>query len=355
ATYQLLHAFLPSESVCTENLTPFLKLLPCKGRSGLATLLNPHPLFDSNWHGIGVHVVWREDTGIEVKLTFGAVLDPVRVSRGKRDWSFSSLFGRSVSRACPVVSNSSVAVQLPVGSPFQVEPEPTFTEKGASFFDLSSATFPLDVALRWPFEEQFQPAPVLPSSPLTVSRVLTGGSWSQGGVLFNFINRQNVTQEVVSVETAPWFINYFLNTRMVSIDGERRDDIIIDTSYTLPNGHRPSRLETTLRLPPHSETQITMLFSKSFIAYTEHPPDAERGWDLPPAVISFADPNDPEGPEQRIYTRNLLIDLPTPDFSMPYNVIIMSSTVIALFFGSVFNLLTRKFVWVKTGETDVIH
>ena len=29
-TYQLRHGTLPSENVCTENLTPFLKLLPCK-------------------------------------------------------------------------------------------------------------------------------------------------------------------------------------------------------------------------------------------------------------------------------------------------------------------------------------
>ena len=36
----------------------------------------------------------------------------------------------------------------------------------------------------------------------------------------------------------------------------------------------------------------------------------------------------------------------TPDFSMPYNVIIMSCTLIALIFGSVFNLLTRRFVLV---------
>jgi len=91
-----------------------------------------------------------------------------------------------------------------------------------------------------------------------------------------------------------------------------------------------------------------MALSKSFIAYTEHPPDAERGWDLPPAAISLIRLGDNTTREQRLYTRNLLVDLPTPDFSMPYNVIIMSSTVIALFFGSVFNLLTRKFVWVKT-------
>jgi GPI-anchor transamidase subunit T len=49
-------------------------------------------------------------------------------------------------------------------------------------------------------------------------------------------------------------------------------------------------------------------------------------------------------------TSSLLLSLPTPDFSMPYNVIILSSTVIALAFGSVFNLLARRFVAVPPGD-----
>jgi len=100
----------------------------------------------------------------------------------------------------------------------------------------------------------------------------------------------------------------------------------------------------SLRYPPY----LTVAIEKASIAYTEHPPDASRGWDLPPAVIQ---PLDHHGP-QRIYTSTLLGDLPTPDFSMPYNVIIMTCTLVALFFGSIFNLLTRSFTWVKVDEDD---
>jgi hypothetical protein len=32
-------AWLPKEAVCTENLTPWLRLLPCRGWGGLASLL----------------------------------------------------------------------------------------------------------------------------------------------------------------------------------------------------------------------------------------------------------------------------------------------------------------------------
>lgn len=57
------------------------------------------------------------------------------------------------------------------------------------------------------------------------------------------------------------------------------------------------------------------------------------------------------GEPQRIYTDTLLVSLPTPDFSMPYNVITLTCTVIALFFGSIFNLLIRNFIIVEKAET----
>jgi GPI-anchor transamidase subunit T len=50
---------------------------------------------------------------------------------------------------------------------------------------------------------------------------------------------------------------------------------------------------------------------------------------------------------KRIYTPVLLVDLATPDFSMPYNVNIMTSTLITLLFGSVLNMLMRRFKVVK--------
>jgi phosphatidylinositol glycan class T len=38
---------------------------------------------------------------------------------------------------------------------------------------------------------------------------------------------------------------------------------------------------------------------------------------------------------------------------MPYNVIILSSTVIALAFGSIFNLIVRRFVALEPGDVVV--
>ena len=46
----------------------------------------------------------------------------------------------------------------------------------------------------------------------------------------------------------------------------------------------------------------------------------------------------------RLHTESLLVTLPTPDFSMPYNVICLTCTVVAIMFGSIHNLTTRRFV-----------
>lgn len=42
-------AALPQEAICTENLTPWTKLLPCRGRKGIGSLLVATNLFNSQF------------------------------------------------------------------------------------------------------------------------------------------------------------------------------------------------------------------------------------------------------------------------------------------------------------------
>jgi hypothetical protein len=46
-------------------------------------------------------------------------------------------------------------------------------------------------------------------------------------------------------------------------------------------------------------------------------------------------------PVVTIFTEILLLSLPTPDFSMPYNVICLACTVAALAFGPLHNITTK--------------
>ena len=82
----LLHGTLPREVVCTENLTPFLKLLPCKGKAGISSLLDGHKLFDASWQSMAIDVrpVCPNDGSeciVEMEQTVDMVLD---IERSKR-------------------------------------------------------------------------------------------------------------------------------------------------------------------------------------------------------------------------------------------------------------------------------
>ena len=50
----LRHGILAGENVCTENLTPWKKLLPCEGKRGLGSLLNARSIHRTSYHSIGL-------------------------------------------------------------------------------------------------------------------------------------------------------------------------------------------------------------------------------------------------------------------------------------------------------------
>lgn len=49
---------------------------------------------------------------------------------------------------------------------------------------------------------------------------------------------------------------------------------------------RPHHMELRITLPANSVTEVEWEFHKGFLKWTEYPPDAHRGFDLGPAVIS---------------------------------------------------------------------
>jgi len=194
------------------------------------------------------------------------------------------------------------------------------------------------------------------SSPLTtevdliqVERTLTGRGQEYGGIKTVFTNPSNCSSiNLVYLESLPWFMKPFLHTLETKIsfadpsENDRQQYKPIKDVYYRPavDRHRGTHLELVISVPPLSTLTMTYDFEKAFLRYTEYPPDANRGFDVAPAVIRLLSMPSPT----YIRTTSLLLYLPTPDFSMPYNVIILTSTVIALAFGSIFNLLVRRFV-----------
>jgi len=225
---------------------------------------------------------------------------------------------------------------------------------------------PLDIAMSWPEEHTFEypiPPPA-PQIPLSIKRTLYGSSQTRGVLFVSLSNNDRAPITVGYLETLPALVTLWMHTMKVDVGGIARDDLMSDMIYHPPllhaNGHHgPSTLQATLTIPAKSTLRLYIDLSKTFLKYTEHPPDAMRGWDLPPAVlfpVTIGDgalTNASLGGQSiptRMYTPTLLVDLPTPDFSMPYNVIILSCTLMTLIFGSIFNLLTRKWIIVKVED-----
>lgn len=497
-----LHALLPSEGVCTENLTPLLKLLPCKGAAGLSTLLNPLTLFGANFQGLGVHVIKKppqqltgEEGGWEVRFTFTAVFAPA-VTRDVsiRDWSLNTLFGRRIDSTCPIAGQSIVRVLSPVStssdnvtvsaarqyimhplppipstllpsaaSKHKGSPAPAFKlpilqesdeiedelarasllnfpsaqeeeayqarlqdrwsyqlkhEDGEYLYDLASifgdfntsrhllsagrdGSQGLDLTMAWPNETRFvypdtQESSDNRSSAIGAERTLVGHGQERTTLQVTLTNPDaRAAQNVIWFESLGFFVKPFLHTLKHDVeilpspglDHQADDEVVVRSARDLESpiehftyqpskssSRKPYVLEAVVRIPASSRVVLQLELRKEFVRYSQHPPDAHRGFDLSPGIIFPLAPIDPRTAllqqqrqhqhpsrfslsrsapadthyrlstdQSRIYTLPKLVELATPDFSFVYTNIIFTSTVIALFFGSTLNTLLRTF------------
>ncbi|OQO03831.1 hypothetical protein B0A48_10472 [Cryoendolithus antarcticus] len=378
---QLLHGMLPHEVVCTENLTPFLKLLPCKGKAGISTLLDGHKLFDATWQSMAIDVrpvCGAADGGecvLEIQQSVSMALSIPRSMRDRHDpiprpakiedvqcdeskpwnghdtcfpnavtdepaWTLSKVFGHAAKGACDLERNDQafdVTLEVPSDRPVNATgaSELTFPSTTRRHYRLSaSSSFDLSLPAC--------PSPVNPMAlftpPLYATRQIAGHGQERGSMHTTLRNPHAHPLTLVYMESLPWYLRPYMHTLRLS-NGKQ------EKLYYTPalDRERGTHLELVLTIPAQSTTTLTYDFEKAVLRYTEYPPDANRGFDVAPAVVRVLSEHGGFGGSY-VRTTSLLLSLPTPDFSMPYNVIILTSTVIALGFGSLFNLLTRSFV-----------
>ncbi|WFD30060.1 Subunit of the glycosylphosphatidylinositol transamidase complex-like protein [Malassezia sp. CBS 17886] len=400
---QLFHAYLPSEAICTENLTPLLKLLPCKGGAGLASLILPHAILRAEFHSVSVHARREGRSGWAIALRVHAI---VRPDGGMADapvaWTLSRLFGRALTKACPVASASGIRLHLP-DTPRHVHPAPRrgaeaeapsgddARDDGARapsayraaqrthVYDTRTVPAPLDVHFEvHPHDGALRRAP-----PLEASRRVLGCGQERNTVRVAL--RNHLRGEAVHVryyDQFPWAVQPLMHTLHTSaaVDAgadpadlvRYRDDIdgpfVTHASYDPAQLRgRSGQLHLTLRVPPLSTVTVTYALVKHVLHTSEHVPDPHRGIDLPPAVFVPLAPGTDAADAQpwvrarpaaaaaqasRVYAAPSLLDMAVPDFSMPYNVILFYSTFVALFFGSLLNSMIRQFYDVPQRRTQ---
>lgn len=281
--------------------------------------------------------------------------------KSNSQFTIEAIFGRPIRGACPVSQVNEGQVHLKLMPSMQIETSPTSMSNGQAHYILTGSPLLIPPNVDEPFDihvsfEEGRTLPAPPSPPLTVSRWLTGHGQERGGLQVLLKNTSPEPLEIVYLESLPWFMKPYLHTLRASVNNTA---LPLHTIRYRPaiDRLRGTQLEVQLVIPALQTVSISMEFDKSILRYTEYPPDANRGFDVPyvlqhvtlirsPAVITVLGGG-------VLRTPALLLSLPTPDFSMPYNVIILSSTVIALAFGSIFNLLVRRFVALEPGDVVV--
>lgn len=281
-------------------------------------------------------------------------------------WSLTGVFGRSLNGVCPLTgsdssSEQSVCLRVP-------HERNVFTSEGASEIKKEDGfTRCFALAPDQPFDLAVHEQPMNTRVPLAepvlhAERTIVGHGQERGGMRIIFGNPSNTTAvDFILFESLPWFLRPYIHTLQATITGRDgvpgeipASDLVSETFFRPAiDRERGTQLELALSVPAASTVTLTYDFEKAILRYTEYPPDANRGFNVAPAVIRILNTAD----HTPIYLRStsLLLPLPTPDFSMPYNVIILTSTVIALAFGTVFNLLVRRIVSVDEAAALGAH
>jgi phosphatidylinositol glycan class T len=339
----LRFASLPREASCTENLTPWMKLLPCQSRAGVARLLNPYRLYDADFHSLSVDMLVDcldnecQKRRWTLQQTVTVVLDPKRPIF-RRDWTVYSLFDvENIEVACASASSSEILLHH-LGTFAKNDTKLGESTHGYQLTPMRTNYDMKKLGVTWIPHTRHD----LTQVPVHVHRSLTGWGMAGGGIVVSFTNSHSEDWKVSYLDALPWFVEPFLHTLKFSHPNVLLEQRLEPSKIR----SRPTTMEFILRIPANTTFKMTYEFEKAHLRYTEHPPDAHRGFDIAPGIMTLlsGENQDSEFESVRLYTESLLVSLPTPDFSMPYNVITLTSTVIALFFGNMFNLLIRKFI-----------
>ncbi|KAM4650125.1 GPI transamidase component PIG-T [Amazona ochrocephala] len=381
----LRYAVLPREVVCTENLTPWKKLLPCGSKAGLAVLLKAERLFHSSYHSQAVHIrpICRDASCLavswELRQTLTVVFDTFSSGQGKKDWSLFKMFSRTLTDACPLASQSKVYVDISPKNKekelLEVTPPPTSVYEATvqgdkrtyAVYDLLSPSLfntsrSLNVQFKWKRPEDSSEMPI----PILHAQRYVSGYGLQTGEISTLIYNTHPYRAfpVILLETVPWYLRLYVHTLTIITKGKENKPSYIHYQPA-QDRRRPHLLEMLIQLPANSNTKISIQFERALLKWTEYPPDPNHGFyvsssvlsALVPSITAMKDVDVEESPLftslfpsadgssyfVRLYTEPLLVNLPTPDFSMPYNVICLTCTVVAVCYGSFYNLLTRTF------------
>ncbi|KAK9879459.1 hypothetical protein WA026_006530 [Henosepilachna vigintioctopunctata] len=380
----LKYASLPREIVCTENLTPWKKLLPCNAKTGLGSLLNSGYIHNTKYHSLGLHLrricsdKLCTKTYLELQQTVSLVYDSKTL--GARNWSLMKFFGQGVLNSCELANSSTIYIDITSNSsnPFRLtyKPDGFITSiRGGSVrefvkYDVVKNGGAFSVGVDYLTKPEIA---ITSPSLIYAHQYLSGYGKENGGLVVKITNNHWSHLDVVLLQNIPWYLQLYLHTLKITVSGKELKPIKLKF---IPGKLRTRyhQLEILVRIPAKSIARVSVNFDYTFLKWQEYPPDANHGFYIPSAIISCHLPlaRDFTGLPQdgtmirdsfnasrsgylvQIRTETLIVTLPTPDFSMPYNVICLACTVVALAFGPLHNITTKRFILKVKDNQNII-
>lgn len=358
---------LPGENLCTENLTPWKKLLPCQSNSGLASLLNAVNLLKSSYISMSIDiepVISSNIDKVALTQTITIVFNPVAMFEGKQTWSLTKIFGKPLSRICPAASHTMVYVDISrLDDINKLFPKQLSNDsliggiKYASFdvldiLKFNSSTLNIGIKQNQVFK---QPPLGIKNKPFVQFEThISGFGLKDGTIVATVTNNHDQPLDLNYMHSLPSFLRVYLHSLKV-LTSQNEPIRLRKYNYRLSKNSAPTLIELSFTAPAHSVIKIYYEFDRVFLRWTEYKPDANRGVLIGPALLEV--PGDQLNLLQipyevhstsndmiEIYSKPLLIILPTPDFSMPYNVLCLVCTVLVFAFGPLHTMTTKKIV-----------
>jgi GPI-anchor transamidase subunit T len=249
---------------------------------------------------------------------------------------------------------------------------------------------------------------VLPS-PVFVTKFATGHGQEESGIECLIRNRDPTRHfRVILLDHMPWYMRIHFRTFRMELNGHAKNPL---RTHFLPSRSREQsgHLELLLHLPPESTVRIQYTFSKLLQRWNEYPPDPHHGFYVPPSTITVKEwkekvtsqrmsgnvsaykmalekalpqdvitytewfnriHDDQDGSTSRkskgihnledngvgvlLFSEPILVTFPTPDFSMPFNVLCMVSTLLVLLFMTVHRHCTTILIFAKPTPAGLL-
>ncbi|XP_075157240.1 phosphatidylinositol glycan anchor biosynthesis class T [Haematobia irritans] len=377
-TKHLRYSSLPREIVCTENLTPWKKLLPCNSHYGFASLLNSGHVHNTNYHSLAIKFRTlcnsRDECFLEFTESANLVYDPKLLgSMNNLDFSLRRMFGQGLNGYCALASSSKIYVNMELPIPYDITPLPMYnissTRGGQTtnygVYDMQQLKDTSLFNIAWVVKKAQNYVLTPASPPLLAHRYIVGYGQEKGKIITQITNNHYSELPIVLQENIPWFMPIYMHT--LKIKNRHNGEIIKPKVLQYRPGiqrERPYYLELTFMLPSKTSVEISFDFDYIFLKWLEYPPDANHGHYIGSGVITtlmpvarnytsiplsgyrFADSFNASRSSYllTLRTESIILSLPTPDFSMPYNVICLACTVVALAFGPIHSVATKKIV-----------